>query len=160
MWNLIEISTHALTWSATLAGRHNPPRAIFQLTRSRGARRDGSGDWLGNWIYFNSRAHVERDFKDYRKNLIAYISTHALTWSATRQKLQSQSNIQFQLTRSRGARLVTCEDLQSAAKISTHALTWSATPVRRLYNCTRVLFQLTRSRGARPRGTWVSISSS
>ena len=80
------ISTHALTWSATdgimIATK---PQGVFQLTRSRGARRitaDPSitadpfqltrsrgarpGEKGGDLLMagdFNSRAHVERDFK-------------------------------------------------------------------------------------------------
>ena len=59
-------------------------------------------------IYFNSRAHVERDpgCLAYRRMLA--ISTHALTWSATS----------------------TVKRVIKAWLISTHALTWSATGFR------------------------------
>ena len=96
----------------------------FQLTRSRGA-------WLhvfANFniiLYFNSHAHVERDriftyFTD-----IDFISTHTLTWSVTVKILRQQSDVWFQLTRSRGA--------------------W---PGRLIIINIYKIFQLTRSRGA------------
>ena len=77
------ISTHALTWSATSRPRHLR--------------------WPAD--NFNSRAHVERD-PTYEQSADAlYISTHALTWSATA-----------------AAATTAAENA-----ISTHALTWSAT---------------------------------
>ena len=62
IFEILSISTHALTWSATCGFEDNL-------------------EVVGN---FNSRAHVERDMKTYDIDLwrIA-ISTHALTWSAT-----------------------------------------------------------------------------
>ena len=98
------ISTHALTWSATtiVEAVYKPLR--FQLTRSRGARRN-SRTLGGAPRYFNSRAHVERDETRARSAVLLAISTHALTWSAT-DVLRMPS---------------------SALVISTHALTWSAT---------------------------------
>ena len=39
---------------------------------------------------FNSRAHVERDAEDYSMVVMADISTHALTWSATFRKQMLQ----------------------------------------------------------------------
>ena len=57
----IGISTHALTWSATIAAAHE----------------------CAEQADFNSRAHVERDTRGGRKQYIVDISTHALTWSAT-----------------------------------------------------------------------------
>ena len=54
------ISTHALTWSATVYAGEKKTKAAFQLTRSRGARRRCA--WLVQLgAHFNSRAHVERD---------------------------------------------------------------------------------------------------
>ena len=54
----------------------------------------------------------------------------------------------FQLTRSRGARLVQPLVLAPPCDISTHALTWSATsPLSGIIRVPE--FQLTRSRGAR-----------
>ena len=55
------ISTHALTWSATI-----------QKTLAVGLASD-----------FNSRTHVECDRLILNVNHVAKISTHALTWSAT-----------------------------------------------------------------------------
>ena len=99
---------------------------------------------------FNSRAHVERDASCKMPLICFAISTHALTWSATRGTISARS----------------CQP------ISTHALTWSATAPRGRHgiyrhshfnsrahverdmtNCCssrmQFLFQLTRSRGAR-----------
>ena len=104
--NAYTISTHALTWSATLQKTQQPERKIN----------------------FNSRAHVERDMQRQNQNRYDYafqltrsrgarhtthcrlrscsrISTHALTWSATYGAYTQASRGQkFQLTRSRGAR--------------------------------------------------------
>ncbi len=56
------ISTHALTWSATSALSNTATvRTVFQLTRSRGARLWIGAELFSSQFYFNSRAHVERD---------------------------------------------------------------------------------------------------
>ena len=80
----MQISTHALTWSATKSAslhhllalyfnsRAHVERdakqtetlmlsATFQLTRSRGARLPHVIAFIIVTFYFNSRAHVERD---------------------------------------------------------------------------------------------------
>ena len=56
-------------------------------------------------IYFNSHAHVERDFADLHTLSVRMISTHTLTWS------------------------VTCRisEMAEYIGISTHTLTWSVT---------------------------------
>ncbi len=79
-------------------------------------------------IDFNSRAHVERDIILQEVIIMATISTHALTWSATRPARSLRiTHGKFQLTRSRGAR------------------------PQQLFLFPRLRrFQLTRSRGARP----------
>ena len=101
------ISTHALTWSATLVVLVTLiVYQQFQLTRSRGARREGLLDEIIDQLDFNSRAHVERDsFVRHLRVYFLVISTHALTWSATKNWRKSQWK----------------------KSISTHALTWSAT---------------------------------
>ena len=54
-------------------------------------------------VNFNSHAHVERDYK-YRLALVqTRISTHTLTWSVKLDSLEKSAEIEFQLTRSRGA---------------------------------------------------------
>ena len=58
--------------------------------------------------YFNSRAHVKRDVFVLNIDEINSISTHALTWSATGERVRTQF----------------------LREISTHALTWSATEVK------------------------------
>ena len=52
---------------------------------------------------FNSHAHVERDYEICVKIMTYHISTHTLTWSVTNDKGGLHNNMQFQLTRSRGA---------------------------------------------------------
>ncbi len=144
------ISTHALTWSATFRAAECDTMLIsFQLTRSRGARHYCYVDYptaiknfnsrahverdiMANlsWFYtgnFNSRAHVERDWQCISGQQRYIISTHALTWSATNARSISPNGEPFQLTRSRGARLVRGEEFSMYNFISTHALTWSAT---------------------------------
>ena len=56
-----------------------------------------------------------------------FISTHALTWSATQTFAASDLDSAFQLTHSRGVRLTHSPYCAIIIKISTHALTWSAT---------------------------------
>ncbi len=98
------------------------------------------------------------------------ISTHALTWSATLYSSFYNFSFRFQLTHSRGVRLLINVTHKAPMKISTHALTWSATRIcRRKYpttcisthaltwsatscvNCRNIKakFQLTHSRGVR-----------
>ena len=85
-----------------------------------------------------------------RKNVVRLISTHTLTWSVTKQFVRKQSFCRFQLTRSRGAWLLTLIILPSPEKvISTHTLTWSVTNYSMTEKGTDT-FQLTRSRGAWP----------
>ena len=77
---------------------------LFQLTHSRGVRQQESS-YILLPEDFNSRTHVECDSVSYVKGSVVVISTHALTWSATR-----------------------CILVYSImSEISTHALTWSAT---------------------------------
>ena len=88
LWRFVrqhKISTHALTWSATTAERTQPKEARISthaLTWSATRRYD---------TYFP----------------FAAISTHALTWSATLRPQHIREIIEFQLTRSRGARQLT-----------------------------------------------------
>ena len=146
----LRISTHALTWSATVGVEHG-------VTLRQ---------------HFNSRAHVERDApNDIDDREHHAISTHALTWSATGRShpriyhqthFNSRAHVErddtvvlylaaialFQLTRSRGARPWVSGDSKVSGEISTHALTWSATFNKPL-TLDVARFQLTRSRGAR-----------
>ena len=102
---IMSISTHALTWSATLDGvvienkdfisTHALTWSATRYRRRRALRA----------VNFNSRAHVERDMDYQRKaSRKSYISTHALTWSATTRPPTQWPRSRFQLTRSRGAR--------------------------------------------------------
>ena len=83
-------------------------------------------------MYFNSHAHVERDFLLSSTFTILVISTHTLTWSVTSRSETNQRTLWFQLTRSRGA--------------------WRQW--KTVYS-KYVTFQLTRSRGA-----WLEYSDS
>ena len=156
------ISTHALTWSATI-----------QKTLAVGLASD-----------FNSRTHVECDRIANAIDEVRDISTHALTWSATSSHIGSCAFLcGFQLTHSRGVRLVwldvavliivfqlthsrgvrptspdslhspknfnsrthvECDpwllDLPICIKISTHALTWSATVRHIAHQCAFINF--------------------
>ena len=120
------ISTHALTWSATL--------------------------YMINYVIlldFNSRTHVECDRRRTRRTGCPTISTHALTWSAT-QSVFNSASLSFDFN---SRTHVECDVLGTIFKsdklnfnsrthvecdfsqmtkflkhpISTHALTWSAT---------------------------------
>ena len=180
-------------WRLTLT---EPDRqALFQLTRSRGAWRsrltaiDELKDisthtltwsvtgwkipwYLENWI----STHTLTWSVTGRKVSWLYpqqISTHTLTWSVTEYWNLTPNNIEFQLTRSRGAWLdyytqpiqlyiisthtltwsVTKTILQflDFQSISTHTLTWSVTAIFHIRQ-ESYTFQLTRSRGAWQRG--------
>ena len=142
------ISTHALMWSATQIKKLRRARRKFQLTRSRGARRcwqriifkevrfqltrsrgarPERGAARGDPQHFNSRAHVERDFERVQKDITAFvISTHALTWSATRRLDSLASHVNFN-SRAHVERDRRSKSQTAKRKISTHALTWSAT---------------------------------
>ena len=123
------ISTHALTWSATV--QHASPIIIGNIISTHALTWSATGnvrDHRHAERHFNSRAHVERDRS---------------------RGGDEHSDRKFQLTRSRGARpdyisLITC-----LSTISTHALTWSATAKRLTLTEPDRAFQLTRSRGAR-----------
>ena len=99
------------------------------------------------------------------------ISTHALTWSATFSTLarrivyhfNSRTHVEcdnfrtfvppvpfsFQLTHSRGVRLLFFRVVTCQNAISTHALTWSATELISSSFPSIMQFQLTHSRGVR-----------
>ena len=167
----MNISTHALTWSATCTNKRRSGLSAFQLTRSRGARPVGarrSPAWCAFQLTRSRGARLEDGIA---KKLGVNISTHALTWSATMPSPMFVRRSLFQLTRSRGARLKLLELDQDELRISTHALTWSATCGRKAVFAAAVCisthaltwsatsrprraaqtrsFQLTRSRGAR-----------
>ena len=121
------ISTHALTWSATVVlSSVTRPVSEFQLTRSRGARQNDDIWDPANWVIStHALTWSATDLAPYDL-WEQMISTHALTWSATAGAHPASRDDQFQLTRSRGAR---------PPRLSTPAQ--------------HAAFQLTRSRGAR-----------
>ena len=146
---------------------------IFQLTRSRGARRRRCKAYAATSNfnsrahverdvhrahsaspanYFNSRAHVERDSIVYVYGFSSLNFNSRAHVERDRKQLNNfYHNCRFQLTRSRGARPVTFRSLIITTEISTHALTWSATKIKGTFTAEEK-FQLTRSRGARPKG--------
>ena len=80
---VLDISTHALTWSATLKRERRIMANVISthaLTWSATGKKTFEVRKNDN---FNSRAHVERDFGKSKSNAVMSISTHALTWSAT-----------------------------------------------------------------------------
>ena len=121
--------------------------------------------------YFNSHAHVERDFSIFEKSIkIWNFNSHAHVERDTIASTVSCDTLWFQLTRSRGAWQTTLAKLvykiyfnshahverdecfrQSCANsgISTHTLTWSVTITNGRWKSAH-WFQLTRSRGAWP----------
>ena len=143
------ISTHALTWSATRRVCCNVEQTKFQLTHSRGVR-PGLIDVCPGCKNFNSRTHVECDLgyitsKDLLDNFNSRthvecdeiclanrarkaISTHALTWSAT--FTYSRHPIRKRISTHALTWSATSINhlLPRPKRISTHALTWSATP--------------------------------
>ena len=122
----MQISTHALTWSATCCA--------YSIKKRK---------------HFNSRAHVERDRQTVNLAVPIVISTHALTWSATCQEhMFAGDEHLFQLTRSRGARPPPfCFIVSSSAFQLTRSR--GARPSRPRRAVPPRSFQLTRSRGAR-----------
>ena len=80
------ISTHALTWSATLAVRHFCAQRVISTHAL-------------TWSATKTPAERREALR---------ISTHALTWSATPPPRRCVLYPSFQLTRSRGARHIFC----------------------------------------------------
>ena len=77
------ISTHALTWSATL--RCFAPLPAYLISTH-------ALTWSATIWYMSRR-------------VISGISTHALTWSATfKYRKENENDVEFQLTHSRGVR--------------------------------------------------------
>ena len=123
---MLIISTHALTWSATPqffvkwsnvnnfnSRTHVECDNFCLLTDTNGINfnsrthvecdQQATGKSTVNQ-HFNSRTHVECDIHRFPIFLVYRISTHALTWSATQLPLFLLPLLQFQLTHSRGVR--------------------------------------------------------
>ena len=186
------ISTHTLMWSVT---DKTTLKGVVGKDFNSHAHVERDNLWLCCHSYlwnFNSHAHVERDVFTNLDNRTIFISTHTLTWSVTvhvafcfcwffisthtltwsvtpeRCKI-GKSDIEFQLTRSRGAwpsrskQAVQWHSFQltrsrgawlvknftkiANTPISTHTLTWSVTS-KIVFIVGNFSFQLTRSRGA------------
>ena len=119
------ISTHALTWRATVYQVLFSQSQLFLPTPSHGGR---PADWQHDHPPddFYPRPHMEGDSASNTLWLFGRISTHALTWRAT-------------------APGTACAH---TARISTHALTWRATSIGRILAAT-VTFLPTPSHGGR-----------
>ena len=106
---------------------YSPHPVTFQLTRSRGARLRRSRE-LFAYPNFNSRAHVERDISPPNgRILLTCISTHALTWSATRLSVAPLDKWGISTHALTWSATTSSVPDVSRTEISTHALTWSAT---------------------------------
>ena len=123
----IQISTHTLTWSVTHMVIVVGNSELFQLTRSRGAWRHERKK-RHDTRYFNSHAHVERDF-GVQVSLICmnYFNSHAHVERDIADEYGYEKYSRFQLTRSRGAWRAENGNDYFAVIISTHTLTWSVT---------------------------------
>ena len=79
--------------------------AIFQLTHSRGVRLPDR--FAGEWWYISTHALTWSATADsHCAGCFSGISTHALTWSATYAIVHWNEAVEFQLTHSRGVRRV------------------------------------------------------
>ena len=131
VWSVSAISTHTLTWSVTISSGYQKRFWEFQLTRSRGAWHL----WMllllcfpqfqltrsrGAWqtvlylstaeLYFNSHAHVERDYRLTR-----------LVWK--RSHFNSHAHVERDQWQA---------EFEGAMMISTHTLTWSVTYIYKI----------------------------
>ena len=100
---IFDISTHTLTWSVTL---HVATLKFFicYFNSHAHVERDYCFSTLALYhANFNSHAHVERDVIEPVAFFCVSISTHTLTWSVTPSKILLPFVSVFQLTRSRGA---------------------------------------------------------
>ena len=145
------ISTHALTWRATSAGEppndrppdfyprphmegdlctliYTPPTSQFLPTPSHGGRRSSGRASTGQWNFY-PRPHMEGDPEGPPTAHNQHISTHALTWRATKILV----------------------GLSLLGLISTHALTWRATLLKPISRGP-TLFLPTPSHGGRRGG--------
>ena len=98
----------------------------FQLTHSRGVRLS-IPNFDKEIFNFNSRTHVECDYNQRRTVQLNYISTHALTWSATVIGHIRQANPFISTHALTWSATDSFMPLRTPVSISTHALTWSAT---------------------------------
>ena len=79
--------------------------------------------------YFNSHAHVERDYFDSLRKVLLGISTHTLTWSVTGSgKSRSLKNFISTHTLTWSVTYPP-QDREGEKYISTHTLTWSVTVI-------------------------------
>ena len=150
-----KISTHALTWRATRGLYDRQPLATrFLPTPSHGGRLIRLKA-QNKHLYFYPRPHMEGDDRlgigadnfsisthaltwratrwiRWGSNRLT-ISTHALTWRATRVGVVTTAVYEFLPTPSHGGRLESTPPYYHSFSISTHALTWRATMVAKVH---------------------------
>ena len=110
-------------------------------------RDTGTTPIYGIYNYFNSHAHVERDYMMLFQYQMQTISTHTLTWSVTGDISICNNFIVISTHTLTWSVTIAENTAEIANAISTHTLTWSVTEY---WNLTPndIEFQLTRSRGA------------
>ena len=164
------ISTHTLTWSVTDWVLNLKCILVFQLTRSRGAWHIKCSNFKDD-DYFNSHAHVERDFAPLYLlvQFLCHFNSHAhverdnqLCYIHTRRShFNSHAHVErdilyalkFILTAIISTHTLTWSVtftiwiIPDLMHISTHTLTWSVTNGL-VSAVSGIWFQLTRSRGA------------
>ena len=145
------ISTHALTWSATCVKSKNTRLRLFQLTHSRGVRPSpSSSSYAFSPFQLTHSRGVRPCFhmllhQQMNFNSRTHVECDAFPFRTT-----------FSLSNFNSRTHVECDydciDCHvEYYNISTHALTWSATIAQSLAQRPAV-FQLTHSRGVRPAG--------
>ena len=99
-----QISTHTLTWSVTRLIL-TPLTIILYFNSHAHVERDYSGFATGtNYQDFNSHAHVERDSRSKIVPITpVYFNSHAHVERDVLDTLEKSAETEFQLTRSRGA---------------------------------------------------------
>ena len=151
------ISIHAPARGATVTGDTKPVKEdLFQSTRPRGARRDGTTAAQGI-MDFNPRAREGRDISSPSNTRSRKISIHAPARGATQGPAVTIRSGYISIhAPARGATASSAVRFQCFA-ISIHAPARGATPPPAPLPAHHRLFQSTRPRGARPVAPWVSF---
>ena len=97
------ISTHTLTWSVTSSSFRRSTSSSFQLTRSRGAWRKLRSRQLRKWKFQLTRSRGAWQAQRYTMAAIRYFNSHAHVERDYSRTTLAISQLSFQLTRSRGA---------------------------------------------------------
>ena len=122
------ISTHALTWSATFSTLAR--RIVYHFNSRTHVECDNFRTFVPPVPFSFQLTHSRgvRQFSDIRATCAFFISTHALTWSATIVLSCSHlSECNFNSRTHVECDRIDIQQLSVHNAISTHALTWSAT---------------------------------